>query len=283
MVAEAFPQNGRVFHSLPHRPYSWFLPYLGNPISFGTWFAGTVVPALPMSVDEIQSYGLPFQKDFMTKPFINEEMLNKMFGDKAAFVKETFVQHAHDDIYEMRPEYDTQRKVEAYFSDKKDEESIHIREGVYALISNVLFVPDRKHPSMYHPRIAVQNDFIFGRLDWKEKDAFNRLYNHYYYQRHNQFWYQEAMKKLPILTQATSMLVCGEDLGMVPDCVPWVIGPVANTQPGNPTYAQESQTRVRSRVEYPYRSVCTISTHDMSTLRDGGKKITNRPAATTTM
>lgn len=106
---------------------------------------GQFVPALPMSVDEIQSYGLPF-KDFMTKPFINEEMLNKMFGDKAAFVKETFVQHAHDDIYEMRPEYDTQRKVEAYFSDKKDEESIHIREGVYALISNVLFVPDRKHP-----------------------------------------------------------------------------------------------------------------------------------------
>ena len=27
-------------------------------------------------------------------------------------------------------------------------------------------------------------------------------------------------------------------------------GPVANTQPGNPTYAQESQTRVRSRDVY---------------------------------
>ncbi len=146
MVAEAFPQNGRVFHSLPHRPYSWFLPYLEIPSHSVHGLLGQFVPALPMSVDEIQSYGLPFQKDFMTKPFINEEMLNKMFGDKAAFVKETFVQHAHDDIYEMRPEYDTQRKVEAYFSDKKDEESIHIREGVYALISNVLFVPDRKHP-----------------------------------------------------------------------------------------------------------------------------------------
>ena len=228
---------------------------------------GQFVPALPMSVDEIQSYGLPFQKDFMTKPFINEEMLNKMFGDKAAFVKETFVQHAHDDIYEMRPEYDTQRKVEAYFSDKKDEESIHIREGVYALISNVLFVPDRKHPSMYHPRIAVQNDFIFGRLDWKEKDAFNRLYNHYYYQRHNQFWYQEAMKKLPILTQATSMLVCGEDLGMVPDCVPWVMDQLQilsleiQRMPKNPKH------EFGHVWEYPYRSVCTISTHDMSTLR----------------
>ena len=228
---------------------------------------GQFVPALPMSVDEIQSYGLPFQKDFMTKPFINEEMLNKMFGDKAAFVKETFVQYAHDDIYEMRPEYDTQRKVETYFSDKKDEESIHIREGVYALISNVLFVPDRKHPSMYHPRIAVQNDFIFGRLNWKEKDAFNRLYNHYYYQRHNQFWYQEAMKKLPILTQATSMLVCGEDLGMVPDCVPWVMDQLQilsleiQRMPKNPKH------EFGHVWEYPYRSVCTISTHDMSTLR----------------
>ena len=228
---------------------------------------GQFVPALPMSVDEIQSYGLPFQKDFMTKPFINEEMLNKMFGDKAAFVKETFVQHVHDDIYEMRPEYDTQRKVETYFSDKKDEESIHIREGVYALISNVLFVPDRKHPSMYHPRIAVQNDFIFGRLNWKEKDAFNRLYNHYYYQRHNQFWYQEAMKKLPILTQATSMLVCGEDLGMVPDCVPWVMDQLQilsleiQRMPKNPKH------EFGHVWEYPYRSVCTISTHDMSTLR----------------
>ena len=101
---------------------------------------------------------------------------------------------------------------------------------------------------MYHPRIAVQNDFIFGRLDWKEKDAFNRLYNHYYYQRHNQFWYQEAMKKLPILTQATSMLVCGEDFRNGSRLCALGNGPVANTQPGNPTYAQESQTRVRSRV-----------------------------------
>lgn len=75
---------------------------------------------------------------------------------------------------------------------------------------------------MYHPRIAVQNDYIFKQLREQDQEAFNHLYNHYYYQRHNEFWYHEAMKKLPVLTQATSMLVCGEDLGMV-DCVPWVM------------------------------------------------------------
>ena len=72
-----------------------------------------------MSVDEIQSYGLTFQKDFMTKPFINENILNRIFGEKADRVKETFVQHCHDDIYEMRSEFDTQRKVEAYLPNGK--------------------------------------------------------------------------------------------------------------------------------------------------------------------
>ena len=228
---------------------------------------GQFVPALPMSVDEIQSYGLTFQKDFMTKPFINENILNRIFGEKADRVKETFVQHCHDDIYEMRSEFDTQRKVEAYFAERKYEESRNICEGLYTLISNVLFVPDRKHPSMYHPRIAVQNDFIFEVLSPEEKEVFNRLYNHYYYQRHNQFWYQEAMKKLPILTQSTSMLVCGEDLGMVPDCVPWVMEQLQILSLEIQRMPKNPQHEFGHVWEYPYRSVCTISTHDMATLR----------------
>ena len=228
---------------------------------------GQFVPALPMSVDEIQSYGLTFQKDFMTKPFINENILNRIFGEKADRVKETFVQHCHDDIDEMRSEFDTQRKVEAYFAERKDEESRNICEGLYTLISNVLFVPDRKHPSMYHPRIAVQNDFIFEVLSPEEKEVFNRLYNHYYYQRHNQFWYQEAMKKLPILTQSTSMLVCGEDLGMVPDCVPWVMEQLQILSLEIQRMPKNPQHEFGHVWEYPYRSVCTISTHDMATLR----------------
>ena len=228
---------------------------------------GQFVPALPMGMEEIQNFGLNFQKDFMTKPFINEDILSRLFGEKAGFVKETFLQHSHDDIWEMRPEFDTQRKVEAWFTDKKDEESVEIREKIYTLISNVLFVPDRKNPSTYHPRITVQNDFIFERLNDQEKDAFNRLYNHYYYQRHNQFWYNEAMKKLPMLTQCTSMLVCGEDLGMVPDCVPWVMEQLQILSLEIQRMPKNPQHEFGHLWEYPRRSVCTISTHDMATLR----------------
>ena len=228
---------------------------------------GQFSPALPMSPEEIRSFGLDFNKEFMTQPFINEYMLQTMFGDKVNYVKENFVVHRHHDIYAMRPEFDTQRKVEAFFAGKTDVDSLNLKEGLYALISNVLFVPDRKNPDMYHPRIAVQNDYIFNRLTWNEKEAFNRLYNHYYYQRHNEFWYSEAMKKLPILTQSTPMLVCGEDLGMVPDCVPWVMDQLQILSLEIQRMPKDPKCEFGHVYAYPLRSVCTIGTHDMSTLR----------------
>ena len=46
-------------------------------------------------------------------------------------------------------------------------------EGLYSLISNVLFVPDKKEEGKYHPRIGVQRDFIFRSLSEVEKNAFN--------------------------------------------------------------------------------------------------------------
>jgi 4-alpha-glucanotransferase len=228
---------------------------------------GQFSPALPMSPEEIGSFGLYFQADFMTRPFINDELLARRFGPRAQYVKDTYLVNTHDDIYEMRPEYDTQRKVEAAFQGRTDQSDIDLREGLYALLSDVLFVPDRKNPSMYHPRIAVQTDYIFERLSWQEQEAFNRLYNHYFYQRHNQFWYHEAMKKLPILTQSTPMLVCGEDLGMVPDCVPWVMDQLQILSLEIQRMPKNPQHEFGHVWEYPHRSVCTISTHDMSTLR----------------
>ena len=40
----------------------------------------------------------------------------------------------------------------------------NLRDGLYALISDVLFVRDRKNNDKFHPRIGVQNDFIYQAL-----------------------------------------------------------------------------------------------------------------------
>ena len=228
---------------------------------------GQFVPSLPMSADEIRSFGLNFRPDFMLRPFISEYIVNTVFGEQSDYVRETFVRPLHHDLYEMRPEFDTQRKVEAFFEGKTDSESIWLKEKLYALISDVLFVADRNNPELYHPRIAVQNDYIFKQLAEQEQEAFNHLYNHYYYQRHNEFWYHEAMKKLPVLTQSTPMLVCGEDLGMVPDCVSWVMNELQILSLEIQRMPKAIGREFGCLNEYPFRSVCTIGTHDMPTLR----------------
>ena len=75
------------------------------------------------------------------------------------------------------------------------------------------------------------------------------------------------MKKLPRLTQATRMLCCAEDLGMVPDCVPWVMNELRILSLEIQSMSKDDKVRFGHLSQYPYRSVCTISTHDMPTLR----------------
>lgn len=228
---------------------------------------GQFAPSLPMSREEIESYGLPF-RDFFLQPYIHERFLQGIFGSSTALVKQTFIEPAGErDVYRMRPEFDTQRKVEAYFAGKSDPDSIRVRDGLYALASNVLFLRDHGNPDRYHPRIAVQFDPIYQTLDDAEKAAFNRLYDDYYYRRHNEFWHQQAMKKLPRLTQSTRMLVCGEDLGMIPACVAWVMDSLRILSLEIQRMPKDSGQEFGHPGQYPYRSVCTISTHDMSTLR----------------
>ena len=130
-----------------------------------------------------------------------------------------------------------------------------------------LFLVDHKRKDRWHPRIAVQYQAPYEKLDEGEKYNFNRLYNDYFYRRNNQFWYQEAMKKLPRLTQATRMLCCAEDLGMVPDCVPWVMNELRILSLEIQTMPKDPNVRFGKLSHNPYRSVCTFSTHDMPTLR----------------
>ena len=138
--------------------------------------------------------------------------------------------------------------------------------GIYGHLDD-LFLVDHKRDDRWHPRIAIQFKPAYQQLSEEEKDNFNRLYNDYFYRRNNQYWYHEAMKKLPRLTQATRMLVCAEDLGMVPDCVPWVMNELRILSLEIQSMPKDPHVRFGQLQLNPYRSVCTISTHDMSTLR----------------
>ena len=228
---------------------------------------GQFSPALPMSREEIEAYGLKFQDELFLEPFIMDWVLERVFKERAGEVKEKYLEPTHDGRYRMKEEYNTQRKVEKAFEGVTEERELWLRDGLYALISDVLFLRDHKNPNKFHPRISVQHDFIYESLYDSDKFVFNRLYNDYFYRRNNQFWYREAMKKLPKLVQATRMLVCAEDLGMVPDCVQWVMDELRILSLELQSMPKDPSVRFGHLSRNPYRSVCTISSHDTPTLR----------------
>ena len=237
---------------------------------------GQFAPSLAMTRDEIEGYGLHFQEQLFTTPFIARWVVDRVFGIHAEEVIGKYLHHEHDDIFSLKPEYDTERKIEAAFKGKETADDIWVRDGLYALAADVLFVRDDNDSNKFHPRITAQLNFMYEALMDSDKEKFNRLYNDYYYRRNNNFWYNEAMKKLPVLVQATRMLVCAEDLGMVPDCVAWVMNELRILSLELQQMPKDPSVKFGELWKNPYRSVCTLSTHDMPTLRQWWDEDYNR-------
>ena len=245
------------------------------PIESVHGLLGQFSPALGMTPEEIERYGLHFDETLFTRPLITDSIINRLFGSDAGNIRRTFLDSRDGFFYDLKPEYDTQRKIAAAMKERaeismaKDAPATdgQTAEKLMSLVSNVLFVRDHRTPGLYHPRIGAQNDPIYEYLSDSDREAFNRLYNDYFYSRNDRFWYDEAMKKLPRLTQATRMLVCAEDLGMVPGCVPWVMNGLRILSLEIQSMPKEYGIRFGHLSHNPYRSVCTISTHDMPTLR----------------
>ena len=228
---------------------------------------GHFSPSLPMTQAEIEYFGLPFRKDLFTRPFINDRVLQRLFGLHAQYVRENFLIPRSDGLYDLKAEYDTQRKVRDAFEGRIDENSLWIRDGLYRLVSDVLFLEDPRQPEMYHPRIGVFQEPVYEALTSEEKDAFMRLYNNYYYQRHNFFWGATALCRMTKVFGHTRMLCCAEDLGMLPDCVQPVLDQLRILSLEIQSMPKQSGYEFAHLEGNPYRSVATISTHDMPPLR----------------
>ena len=218
----------------------------------------------------------------LTKPYIRGHFLHEYFGEFTEEVRENYLNETSFSYFELKEEFNTQRKITDFFVNRqqttddshKDEK---IKNGLIALCAEVLFVEDKN--GGLHPRIALQFTHSYNELEDYQKDNINRLYDEYFYHRNEALWKEEALKKLPKIIEASDMLVCGEDLGMVPACVKDVMQQLnilsleVQRMPKNPC-----DTFVNPK-ENPYLSVDTTSTHDMSTIRgwwEENGEVTNR-------
>lgn len=224
--------------------------------------------ALPFSAEEMAERGIWLDYERYCKPYIREHILYELFSEHTQYVKDTFLNNTGYESYELKHEFNTQKKLSAYFENK---EQVHrdtaIKDGLMSLPTEVLFVVDPINSALFHPRISLHSTLSYRDLNEDIKEALNKLYIDFFYHRHEEFWWQQAMQKLPTLVEATDMLVCGEDLGMVPDCVPDVMWQLKILSLEIQRMPKSSKVKFGNPSDAPYLSVCTTSTHDMSSIR----------------
>lgn len=229
---------------------------------------GRFVPAIPVHITEFAKKGISFDYNRFCQPYINDEVLHELLGDKAYMIREFLEPHA-DGSYSIKEMLSTQRKAEAYFTAQEiNEHTGLLLSAIYTLISNVvLFEEEDSQGQQFHFRIALENTISFRHLDGHLQYLLKQLYIDYFFHRQDQLWATEAMQKLPELKKSTNMLVCGEDLGMVPACVPEIMRQTGILSLEIQRMPKQSGIEFFNPAYAPYMSVITPSTHDMSTIR----------------
>ncbi len=222
---------------------------------------GFFEPALPLSKEELIRNHIRFDESRFCKPYINETILEEFFGKHKEFVKKQFLFKSKG-IYKLKPTFDTQRKVATFFKENPDDKNL--KQSLYDLIANVLLIKGKKG---YHPRYGLMNTQSFRFLANDQKEHLQRLYQDYFYHRHEAFWEEKGFRKLPAIKRATNMLICGEDLGMVPACVPKVMKDLGILSLEVQRMPKDPKIRFFHPDSASYLSVVSPSSHDTSTLR----------------
>jgi 4-alpha-glucanotransferase len=230
---------------------------------------GRFEPAISVQLGELLEAGIPFDHDRFTKPYINTPIINEVFGLEAIQAVAIFLDTDDYRGYRIKERFNTQRKVEQWFEESERSKTAEIlRDGMYTILANViLFETQSLYGTAYHFRYGIHDTLSFKYLDGHTQNQLRRLYHNYFFQRQDAFWEREAMEKLPALKRATSMLICGEDLGMVPACVPDVMEKLAMLSLEIQRMPKAIGVAFADPRTAPYLSVVTPSTHDMSTIR----------------
>lgn len=221
---------------------------------------GVFVPAIPYSGEEFVMAGLSVPASRLSEPYINDYLVEQIFGEDANWVRENVL-----DQGKLRAAFRNQEATAAYF--KKQPAKVHLQQRIFDLIADVVLIRDAEVEDYYHFRINMQATRSYQSLEPSQQDVLNRLYQQYFFGRQDELWKSVGYQKLNALQDNTPMLLCAEDLGMVPDFVESVLAQREILSLGVQRMPKKITERFSQPGESPYMSVVTPSTHDTSTIR----------------
>ncbi|MCX8481718.1 MAG: 4-alpha-glucanotransferase, partial [Sediminibacterium sp.] len=225
---------------------------------------GYFIPAIPILENDLKNHHIYQKIERFTKPYINQFILQEIFGEKAIFIEENFLDNINTVEYTLKPEFSTQVLIEKNLP--LIDNYAEIKQGLFELVSNIILIQDN-YKNAYHFRFFMQKTTSFKHLDDFTKAQLLIMYNHYFFVSQEKLWKEEALKKLPKLKESTNMLICGEDLGLVPTCVPEVMNQLSILSLEVQRMPKITTEHFSNPLSAPYLSVVTVSSHDTSTIR----------------
>ena len=237
-----------------------------------TGLLGRFRPSLPIWQGELEQCGI-WDFDRLTKPYIRKHIVDALFGSRAGEVTLKYLEEGSSGMLALRGAYAEECQIVESLTPRKgspnwlmDEMEEDLR-GLLSLRQNVVLLKDPEDSRRFYPRIGMVDTPSFQELEPWQQETLQRMYHQHFYEKQDDLWAKNAYKTLPALMNATDMLVCGEDLGMVPPCVPTVLHDLCLLGLRIQRMPEVPSDEFGNPSTYPYMTVCSPSCHDTTTVR----------------
>jgi 4-alpha-glucanotransferase len=221
---------------------------------------GRFVPAHPLLKNDIESWGLETSLDKLFHPHISDNILKLHFSDRWETVKSVFFEDN-----QFKSSFKTQISI-AEFIENNPSFSNDL-PALFELLSDLIFLEDESIEDAYHFRINMMDTESYKGLSWNDQLILREHYYDYFYRKQDPDWKTGGSKKLDAIQHASKLLICAEDLGMVPDFVEGVLQAREMLALQVQRMPKKMGAAFSLTTDANYLSVVTPSTHDMSPIR----------------
>eukprot|EP00892_Ulva_mutabilis_P010973 jgi/Ulvmu1/8248/UM041_0059.1 len=235
---------------------------------------GHFKPSRPLFSKGLENMGL-WDLQRLSEPYVPVAQLRQELGEDADEAIGKYFVFSGSDMLQFKSPFRSERVIDALPTppDSPDwlRQKMHkIRSVLMQFLGNVILIQDEHDKKRFYPRFNLMETSSFAAYDPSKHDLLRQLHDGYYYKNHMDMWADCARRTIPALMQSTNMLMCGEDLGFVPACVPpvmhelGVVGLRIQRMPGpEATPGQE----FGNTATYSYWTVAAPSCHDTTTMR----------------
>jgi len=221
---------------------------------------GVFVPSIPYSQEDLQKAGLTVPVSRLTDPYINDYLIEQSFGTDAEWARTHVINQG-----KLQPPFTSQKEALQYFNDHPEKK--HLQQSVFDLVTDVVLIRDTDASDYFHFRIDMMSTRSYQSLEPAQQQILLKLYKEYFFGRQDEMWQKGGNNKLNSLQDNTTMLLCAEDLGMVPGFVDQVLSDRDILSLSVQRMPKKITDRFSNPAHASYLSVVTPSTHDTSTIR----------------